>query len=1041
VTFAALLPASFSLCPVITLAVTPALAAWWTGRALLTRVDDPVLPELLFERRRRLAGFGLGGAVAIAILFADDALWAIPLLWLALLVSAYPLRRTLFGEQWGALAYLRYAVSSAIGHVGVWIVAGCAPAIVTSLAVGLEPYDTNAAVRVALWTGIAFAIVIVVWQHNYARIFLALHRAEPLRASRPELMAKLDAILERAGATLPRRPETYRYGAPGGYVMNAFAIPSLSHPAVALGDTLLATMDDDEIAGVFAHEIAHHEQFTRAKLWRAWCAGVVLAALTAVLPVVLLRTLPTAAALATWCVPLLVIITLGKRAARRRDAETASDLRATVLTGDPAALARALTKLHVYSRVPRRWPHAIERAATHPSLARRIQALRERGGTLEPHVPEVNVICRATTSDTVVALDGERVYWLEGVPSEAPLVLDALRAAASSYRAMAYRDLAELRVGADSAGRAIIATDLAGHSWSAPISPNDVATLQAALDKVDLKLGHRRAAAAPASAPAVRWLALALLVTLTMAGELGLALIPLIVVLARPALTAAVAAAAAIALGRLLLAVRAIGWADPVRQLAALAAACVAVTLIVLAARRARVDASRGAGRRVTREAWLITGVLAAMAGLMALGVAPTAMKRPTSLIGSPLAISAAVTFLGLGAALLTLPQAWCRAGGILASCVALAGGAFFSKDQWPFGGTRSIVWTNATLIPAGSVAIPAGALTVTASPNGSAFAVSQYHASRGRSAPVEPYIIGRFGDPTHAVRKSNAVKIAFVDDEMLLALEPRGTDSLELRTESVAPDATGNVAVPWRERFKFFDAAQLIVDRAHRSWLLIGRDDGDEGPFIIVADSIGGLSPKVRRFTPNTAERETGDALTQLVTALPDMSAIWLTFPQFRSRAGAAIPMLITMTGSIRWELHSSGPAGEQFLADLEGYPTCGTDVGSGGVLCVDRLPNATRLWRVASPGTIERIADLPPALDLVHIASVDRMSAAERFGPRLILVDAIHRRGARLTVPGESQRTGNRWTTDLTAQGEYVFVLIQSRDGAVLSRYRVRN
>jgi heat shock protein HtpX len=1031
-----LLPTSFSLCLVIALAVAPALVAWWTGRAVLARVDDPVLPELLFERRRRLTGFALGGAIAIAILFADDALWAIPLLWLALLLSSYPLRRTLFDERWSALAYVRYAVSSTIGHVGVWLLAGFAPALVTSLAVGLEPFNGSAAIRIALWSGIAFAIVIAIWQHNYSRIFLALHRAEPLRRTRPDLMARLDAILDRAGP-LRRRPETYRYGAPGGYVMNALAIPSLSHPAVALGDTLLATLDDDEVAGVFAHEIAHHEQFTRGRLWRSSCAGIVLAGVTAALPVLLLRMLPVAAIATTWSVPLLVIMTLGKRAARRRDAETASDLRATVLTGDPAALARALTKLHVYSRVPRRWPHAIERAATHPSLARRIQALRERGGTLEPHVPEVNAIVRTTAAGTVVALDGERAYWLEGVPANVPLVLDTLRAAASSYRAMAYRDLAELRVGANGADRAIVATDLAGRSWSAPISPNDVPTLQSALDKVDVKLGQRRPAGAPSGAPAVRWLALALLLTLAMSGELGIVLLPLLVVLIRPALTAAVAASAAIAVARLLLAARAIAWADPLRQLAALGATSVAAVLILLAIRRARADADRSAPRRITREAWLTIGGLAALLVLMMLAMAPALGARPSSLMGHPIALSATTVLLGLGAAFLTLPQRWWRASGALLSCIALGGGVILSRDALPFSRTRGLAWTTASLRAAGSVAIPGGGLALTVSPNGSAFAVSQYLPQRGRDVESSRYLIGRFGDSTHALRTSDALKLAFADSETVLALAARADDSLELRAERVMGDSGRAVPVLWQQRFPSVDAPQLIVDRVRRSWLVVGR--GDDESFVIVADSFGGSHPRTHRFSTRTGESDVGEQVAQPLAAFADGSTIWVTLAQFHTRGAMLSPVLLAMSGAIRWELHGSGAAGEHFLADLDGFPSCGVEIDGTGALCTDRSSNATRIWRATS-SIVERVTELPPSLDLVHMDAPDRVAATERFGSRLVLVDIPARRATRLTLPGANQRMGTRWTADVAARGPYVFVLSAGRDGATVNRYELR-
>ncbi|HKN67987.1 MAG TPA: hypothetical protein VJW73_17000, partial [Gemmatimonadaceae bacterium] len=144
------MPFSLSVWFAAALALAPAIVAWWTGRTVLARADDPVLPELLWQRRQRMAGLTLGGAIALALLFADHVLWALPLLWVALLLSGHRLRRALFGERLGTLAYLRYAIFSAIGSLGVWLLAAATPALVTTIALGWAPNDHQQATRIAV---------------------------------------------------------------------------------------------------------------------------------------------------------------------------------------------------------------------------------------------------------------------------------------------------------------------------------------------------------------------------------------------------------------------------------------------------------------------------------------------------------------------------------------------------------------------------------------------------------------------------------------------------------------------------------------------------------------------------------------------------------------------------------------------------------------------------------------------------------------------------------------------------------------------------
>ena len=1037
------LPIPFSLPLAVALALAPAVAAWWTGRSVLAHADDPALPELLFERRKRLAGFTVAGIVTLTLLFADDALWAVPLLWIALLLSARPIRRALFGERLGALPYLRYAFSSLVGQAGVWLLAATTPALAIHFALGIAPNDHEMAVQAAAWVGGAFAVVVGLWQYHYARVYLALHRASPLRASAPAaLMARLDSVIDRASRSMFKRPEVYRYGAPGAYLMNAVAIPSRSHPAVALGDTLLATLSEDEIVAVFAHEIAHHEQFT-TRLRYSRLRSLLLVVVIGGLPALLVDGLPVPALAIAWCVPVFLAISLGRRVARRREAETASDLRAVALTdGNADALVSALTKVHLYSRVPRRWPHATEKSATHPSLARRIQALRAAVSAVEH--PEAQVAAplaafRSANSGAVIAFARDRAYWFEGVAAHTPLELHALRDAASSYRAIAYGDLTDLHVSVGDGDRVVEATDREGRNWRVPIAVDDVAALQAALDRIDIKLGQRRPATTVAGATTVRWLALALLVVLSIAGDLGIALLPIALLLVRPTLNAAVAATAAIAIARVLLALPAIAWADPLRQVALLVALCLTIALVVQAARRVRAESSRGNARRVTREGHLVAGGLAAIAVLVSVSLWPLIAERPSSLVSHPAAILIATLLFTAGGALLTIPSRWWRAGGLLLSSAMLAGGTVLSGDGWLIRRTRPLIWSARRLTAHGAVRLAGGGLTVTASPSGASFAVSQYRPNRRAQSGGTNYVLGRFTGAADIARSSTAASLTFVDDETVLVLDSARGDSLEVRGERVAPNADGSAVVLWQEHIPALEGAQLLLDRAHHAWLVVGRGDGDWS-FIVATDTLHGTVPRIVRLGAASAN-DVGETMTQPLAAFGDGSAIWSTLAQLRGGNVLSMPLWLMMAASPRWEIRGTDSSGERFLADVSGLPGCGTEVDEHGALCVERSTTGTSIWRAPSARFLSRVAMLPPVFDLVHSEGTDAVAAAERFGQRAAIIDVAKRQAYRLTLPGESAtRAGMRWTADVVARGGYLLVLAATRDGATVTRYTIR-
>ena len=99
--------------------------------------------------------------------------------------------------------------------------------------------------------------------------------------------------------------------------------------------------------------------------------------------------------------------------ARQQAHEAESDRRAVELCGDGLALARALTKLHALARLPRRWPLEMERTASHPSLARRIQAIEAAAGIPSPPLASP-VVAAGRVPGRFVVLGAERIEWLEG---------------------------------------------------------------------------------------------------------------------------------------------------------------------------------------------------------------------------------------------------------------------------------------------------------------------------------------------------------------------------------------------------------------------------------------------------------------------------------------------------------------------------------------------------------------------------------------------------------------------------------------------------
>jgi len=144
-----------------------------------------------------------------------------------------------------------------------------------------------------------------------------------------------------------------------------------------------------------------------------------------------------------------------------------SDRRAAELCGDPEELVRALVAVHEANRVPRRMAASDERRGTHPSLARRIRAIR--GESPEP-VGAREFAGRGSDAARLT-VSGDGLRWEGGLERFVPL-----------------DRVVELRVALESRDPTLHALETDGTRHSFEVREEDVAALEAQLDAVDARL-------------------------------------------------------------------------------------------------------------------------------------------------------------------------------------------------------------------------------------------------------------------------------------------------------------------------------------------------------------------------------------------------------------------------------------------------------------------------------------------------------------------------------------------------------------------------
>ncbi|MCA1926665.1 MAG: zinc metalloprotease HtpX [Thiobacillus sp.] len=210
-----------------------------------------------------------------------------------------------------------------------------------------------------LWLALAATLATLVAEPLAAtRLTLALYRARPITPDEaPQLWRTLEGLAARAG--LPAVPVPHYVPSP---VVNAFAVGSRRQSAIALTDGLIASLTPRELAGVLAHELAHIAHGDLKVMNLADYVSRLTGVFALVGQVVLILLLPgwlMGEAEVPWLGLLLLAFSphlallaqLGLSRVREFDA----DLAAARLTGDPQALASALTKIERVSGSWRRW--------------------------------------------------------------------------------------------------------------------------------------------------------------------------------------------------------------------------------------------------------------------------------------------------------------------------------------------------------------------------------------------------------------------------------------------------------------------------------------------------------------------------------------------------------------------------------------------------------------------------------------------------------------------------------------------------------------
>ena len=937
-------------------ALVPACLSWWSGLQLRRRLDDAAFPERLQAHRRRIffSSFVMGGlAAGLKPAFAAGT---IAVLLLALSAAAYPLRKAIHGETWNYGGYLSWITRFVFAFGGFWLALASTPFLI----LGID----HPVLRIA--TSLVVAAAFAVWMTHYLQVARWLVGPQPLGDA--DRLAAFGEVLSRSRLS----EAAIDVIAPkGGVWFNALALATFRDRRVWLGQTLLDRLTAEEAVAIFAHEVAHLEQFSGLFLWRLRAIDSALIAL-ATLGVACASLVISAShqlwLLAVWGLAFLLLLALRGRGHQRR--ETESDLRAAELCGDPDALVRALVKLHAAMRLPRRWAEDVERASTHPSLASRIRALQE-SASAEPAAdlgqPQV-----FRTPGGAVVLDPARAHWLEGIP-DAEGDVATLFDRAEKARTVLYSGVRELRVDAGVAGQArLIARDISGHRWSVTIDDGDTARLQRALDAIESRLAPRLASRIPAGAAQALAMLAIMLGILQSAWGLVLCACAAVVRL-RPMSLIMLAAAATTSALLALLQPSSLDCMLPLSVIvpaeASLAAAAVWLALRQIREQRTRWDDG-------PPLVLAVVGVGAVAAWTLALTdwvSAPGLVRAHQIAQATP---AAPVLAAALATALLVTRSRPRRTAGAVTALVAIAAVAvgspalLFSLERDPLLARTPVAsptpaqWKLQRVADVGEFAY-SGPLRI--SPSGRRYAIGSQ--AEDEETPIE-FRIGEFG--ANGPRTIRAFDITWVDDERLLILKESDRGGSHLAVVDARTGRTPSSPRP-KSLSNGWSLPAIVAPRltsvdAGRGWMIVGWTTALQRRAIRLTGSLAG--PEIERTEWDVPR----DGYVEAVTAAARGNAIAVTH---RIAGAGSLLWAFRHSTAMPWWMDSTlwalTPDGPKRIADTALTARC-TESADGG----------RAAWCVATDSQRTIIYSADVALGrLEAITTVESSSYFESNGP----------------------------------------------------------